>query len=93
MTFDLVRISRTKDDRGNDVYRSFVQSDGRAGTRLFKDREEMIETVRQILAKQERDGFPPAKYLFDWIETGSFQFSGRSALDLTTEQAKSLGWV
>ena len=92
MTFDLVQISHGKDDRGRDVYRSFVQLGGRAAARMFADRTEMIETLRRILETQKRE-ILSLNDLLNRIENGSHRFSGEAALDLTTDQARSLGWI
>ena len=92
MTFDLVRISCTKDDRGNVVYRSFIQLGGRAATRVFRDRGQMVEVLRRILATQRRE-HPRIDDALVNIESGSQQFSSDIALDLTAEQARLLGWM
>lgn len=92
MTFDLVWITHEIGENGGDEYRAFAHFDGRAGTRMFADRDELAATLRTILESQRSAHLSPEE-LLERIEAGSLQFSGANALDLTTEQAKLLGWV
>ena len=92
MTFDVVWITHTKNELGRDEYRAFAEFDGRTGTRFFTDKEELVETMREIL-KTQTFAFPSPDELLEKIESGSLQFFGANALDLTTEQAKLLGWT
>jgi hypothetical protein len=94
MKFALVRLVRNKGGRGG--YHSYIEKSETvhstlAGHKKFASRQAMIATMAGILAAQKRkvSFFEVLKR----IETsGSFDFVGDDSLDLTDEQAESLGW-
>lgn len=89
MRFALVKISGSRLGDQIYTYRSTVMEMGGSDkcTNTFEGEREMIETMNGILAKRKRLG--DVRRVLDQIKEGGFYFFD---LDLTREEAESLGW-
>jgi hypothetical protein len=95
MKFALVRLVCNKESKGDSKYHSYIQlretMSALAEHKKFANRQEMAAIMTDILASQS------IKKTFDKVSEridshGAFDFTGENSLDLTDEQAESLGW-
>ena len=96
MKFDLVRLWRSNEIDEHALYHSHVQlretGFTRTGGKQFASKSEMIKTMNGIMATQKRLRIFEEDLKI--IETvGSIDFMDTNALDLTDQQAESLGWT
>jgi hypothetical protein len=95
MKFSLVQIWCSYQD-GNDVCKSLIIKSGFAGSlavdKPFDSKEKMIEIMNGILATQEGNHERDIIDALTESKIGVVQYTGETQLDLTDEQAESLGW-
>src|SRR5580692_6365539 len=96
MKFHLVRLICNKGSTGDFTYHSYIEQwetmhSAPAGHKKFANQQEMTTVMIGILATQRRKA--SFVEMLKRIETkGSLDFVGEDSLDLTDEQAESLGW-
>ena len=88
MIFDLVLLRGTKQADGSYRYMSHIQR-SRLETRVFNSEEEMLAVVNSVLATQKNNPSVNDDVLHLIQSPDGYQWT---ALDLTEEQAASLGW-
>lgn len=92
MTFALLKISGSRTDNHSYVYSSTIMEMGASARwrKTFESESAMIATVNCILSRQKKlTDVGDVRHALSKIRDGEFYYFD---LDLTTEEAKSLGW-
>ncbi len=89
MKFALVKITGSKIDDHTHEYQALIMELGASSkwTYLFKNEDEMVEGMNRILARQNKRA--NIKRLLTQIRREGYYFFD---LDLTQQEAESLGW-
>ena len=89
MIFALVKIGCTRDCNHKYAYYSVIMETAASAkwTNPFESEDEMIAVMNDILARQKKSG--DVRRLLNEIRDGSHYFFD---LDLTSEEAETLGW-
>jgi len=95
MLFALLKISGVKLRNGDYAYKSVIMRQGASAKFVneFSSEHELIVVVNRILARQKRRAdarrVADVRCVLDQVRDGGYYFFD---LDLTAEEAESLGW-